>query len=94
MDATTLPTDVADRIAQFREALPPQTQADFDNLLADVFEAAQADADAAIKAEAAKVPVIGPIAASILKAAADKAVAGAQAEIESFMASVLAPAGA
>jgi hypothetical protein len=70
-----------DSLAAFGRNLPPETQGDFNDLLADLEVGVKAEVDQAIAANAPKIPVVGPIAAKIMQDAANKALDDALAEL-------------
>lgn len=73
-------------LRDFAARLPPEFQTDFDNVVSDLEAGAEAEADAIIDVQAKRVPVVGGIAASIIKSALQKEMITTQAELDAFVA--------
>ncbi len=69
------------RVDAFVEKLPPEYQDAFATALDDLKNVIEMEVDAAVKAQAAKVPIVGGIAASIINGAINKALDDGLAEL-------------
>jgi hypothetical protein len=76
----------AEQAAALVQNLPVQTDADVQAVVNDGETAVEKTADADIAAQAGKVPVIGPIAASILEKAVNSGLETVKTELEGFLA--------